>query len=127
MAVPGLHIPVDMELKRAFQELQTKTIESTQKIKIADIQVEGLRRSIQHSKLTDQEISTLPADVRTYEGVGRMFILTPTPDVRLNLEKKIKNADEKIKTLENNKSYLERSLKESEDNIREMVFAKQAK
>jgi len=119
--------PVDMELKKAFQELQVKMVETTQKLRLSDLQVEGLRRSIQHSTITDQEISSLPQETRTYEGVGRMFILTPIPDIHTMLEKKITNADEKIKSLETNKTYLERNLKESEDNLREMITAKQGK
>lgn len=68
-----------------------------------------------------REISTLDGNTRTYESVGRMFILTPMDEVKKNLKKRQETADEKIKALENNKSYLERSLKESENNIREMV------
>lgn len=50
-----------------------------------------------------------------------MFILTPLDVVQQNLKKKQNTADEKIKSFENNKSYLERNLKEAENNIREMV------
>lgn len=34
---------------------------------------------------------------------------------------RFEKADEKIKTLENSKVYLERSLKDSENNLREMI------
>jgi prefoldin subunit 1 len=120
-------VPVDMELKRAFQELQFKMLETSKKLQIADMQIDSLRRIIQHSKLTDQEISTLPSGTPTFEGVGRMFLLTEVADVRSNLENKIRLADEKIKSLEANKTYLERNLKDSEDNLREMVNSKQGK
>lgn len=50
-----------------------------------------------------------------------MFILTPINDVKENLKKRQSGADEKIKALENNKAYLERNLKEAENNLREMV------
>lgn len=49
-------------------------IETTQKLKMADFQIEGYKRSIQHSKLTSQEITALPDAVRTFEGVGRMYV-----------------------------------------------------
>lgn len=68
-----------------------------------------------------REISSLQSDTKTYESVGRMFILTPMDEVKENLKKRQNTAEEKIKTLENNKSYLERSLKEAENNLREMV------
>lgn len=50
-----------------------------------------------------------------------MFILTPMNEVKNNLTKRQTVADEKIKALENNKAYLERNLKEAENNLREMV------
>lgn len=67
------------------------------------------------------EITSLDQNTRTYESVGRMFILTPLDEVKKNLKTKQETAEEKIKALENNKSYLERNLKEAENNIREMV------
>lgn len=54
----------DMELKAAFAELQAKMIESKQKIKIHDIQIENLKRSSTHASLTDQEISQLPEETK---------------------------------------------------------------
>ncbi|XP_076334215.1 prefoldin subunit 1 isoform X2 [Tachypleus tridentatus] len=118
-------IPVDLELKKAFQELQTKMIETTQKLKMSDIQIESLKKTIQHAKLTDSEILSLPADTRMYQGLGRTFLLTTPQDIKKDIEEKIKTSDEKIKNLESNKVYLEKSLKESEDNLREMIAQKQ--
>ncbi|KAJ8868886.1 hypothetical protein PR048_030427 [Dryococelus australis] len=112
---------VDLELKKAFAELQFKMLETSQKLKFADVQIENLKKTIHHAELTDKEIAALPADTRTYESVGRMFILTDMDDVCKHLNKKIETCTEKIKSLENNKNYLERSLKESENNLREMV------
>ena len=54
----------DMELKAAFAELQAKMIESKQKIKIHDIQIENLKRSSTHASLTVQEISQLPEETK---------------------------------------------------------------
>ena len=65
-----------MELKAAFAELQAKMIESKQKIKIHDIQIENLKRSSTHASLTDQEISQLPEETKVYESAGRMFLLS---------------------------------------------------
>jgi len=88
---------------------------------LADIQIDGLKRSITHAQLTEKEISILPPETKTYESLGRMFVLQESTNVQKNLENKIKNCEEKIKALEANKTYLERSLKESENNIREMI------
>lgn len=68
-----------------------------------------------------REICSLETSTKTYESVGRMFLLTPMNEVKDNLKKRQTVADDKIKALENNKAYLERNLKEAENNLREMV------
>ncbi|XP_070544747.1 prefoldin subunit 1-like [Ptychodera flava] len=122
MASAGL--PVDMELKKAFQDHQAMMIDVTQKIKVAEVQKESLKRQEQHAKLTTAELESLPDDVRLYEGVGRMFLLQEKSTILESLRSKIDKSEEKIKNLEANKAYLERSIKESEDNIREMLQQK---
>ena len=54
----------DMELKAAFAELQSKMIESKQKIKLHDLQIENLKRSSTHASLTDDAISLLPEQTK---------------------------------------------------------------
>ncbi|XP_030010154.1 prefoldin subunit 1 isoform X2 [Sphaeramia orbicularis] len=117
--------PVDLELKKAFSELQVKMIDTQQKVKMADLQIEQLNRLQKHAKLTHAEITTLPDNTRLYEGVGRMFILQSKEEINNQLMDKQKTADEKIKELEK-KVYLERSVKEAEDNIREMLLSRRA-
>uniref|UniRef100_A0A8P0T434 Prefoldin subunit 1 n=1 Tax=Canis lupus familiaris TaxID=9615 RepID=A0A8P0T434_CANLF len=87
--------PVDLELKKAFTELHAKVTDTQQKVKLADIHIEQLNRTKKHTHLTDTEIMTLVDETNMYEGVGRI----------------------------RKKSYLERSVKEAEDNIREMLMA----
>ncbi|CAH1119843.1 unnamed protein product [Phaedon cochleariae] len=115
---------VDMELKKAFTELQEKQIETAQKLRIADMQIENLKRNKQHASITEREINALEEGTRTYESVGRMFYLTPVEKVKENLGNKQKTAEEKIKVLESSKSYLENSLQEATKNLRELVQTK---
>lgn len=75
-------------------------VETSQKLKLADLQIETLKRSMTHAQLTDKEISQLPTDTKTYESVGRMFVLKEVTEARLNLDNKIKGCEEKVKTLE---------------------------
>ncbi|XP_075756209.1 prefoldin subunit 1 isoform X1 [Pelodiscus sinensis] len=92
--------PVDLELKKAFTELQAKVIDTQQKVKLADIQIEQLNRTKKHAHLTDAEIMTLVDETRMYEGVGRMFILQSKGVIHNQLLEKQKIAEEKIKELE---------------------------
>jgi prefoldin subunit 1 len=114
----------DMELKKAFMELQSKMVDTKQKLKMADLQIESLKRNITHAGLTESEIGTLPDETRVYESVGRMFILSDKQTVAGRLTDKQSSCQEKIKTLESNKEYLERNLKESENSLRELVAQK---
>ncbi|XP_053107034.1 prefoldin subunit 1 isoform X1 [Hemicordylus capensis] len=117
---------VDKLLGAAFTELQAKVIDTQQKVKLADMQIDQLNRTKKHAHLTDTEIMTLADETRMYEGVGRMFILQSKGVIHNQLLEKKKIAEEKIKELEQRKSYLERSVKEAEDNIREMLMARRA-
>ncbi|XP_068600109.1 prefoldin subunit 1 [Brachionichthys hirsutus] len=118
--------PVDLELKKAFSVLQVKMIDTQQKVKLADLQIDQLTRVQKHAKITHTETAILPDNVRLYEGVGRMFILQSREDINNQLMDKQKTASEKIKELEQKKVYLERSVKEAEDNIREMLLSRRA-
>ncbi|XP_035228360.1 prefoldin subunit 1-like [Stegodyphus dumicola] len=116
---------VDLELKKAFQELQAKVLDTTQKLKLADLQIDSLTKAIQHSELTQKELKSLPENTPMYSGVGRMFVLTSHDDINGMLSKKIQTSQDKIKELETSKAYLQRSMKESEENLRELVATKQ--
>ncbi|KAL4659795.1 prefoldin subunit 1 [Arapaima gigas] len=118
--------PIDLELKKAFAELQSKMIDTQQKVKLADLQIEQLTRVKKHANLTHAEIAMLPDSTRMYEGVGRMFILQSKSEINSQLTEKQRTADEKIKELEQKKTYLERSVKEAEDNIREMLMSRRS-
>ncbi|KAM4705348.1 prefoldin subunit 1 [Rhinophrynus dorsalis] len=118
--------PVDLELKKAFTELQAKVIDTQQKVKLADLQIEQFNRTKKHAHLTNLEIQSLSDATPMYEGVGRMFVFHPKEKILSQLLNKQKVADEKIAELEQKKSYLERSVKDAEDNIREMLMARRA-
>ena len=111
----------DSDLKKAFQELQAKMITTTQQVKLAEAQIAQLTRNITHAKLTDQQLSNFPEDTRTYQAVGRMFILEPIEQVRTDLKKKIDEGEVKIKTIEQNKEFLQKNVKDHENSIREML------
>ncbi|CAG9763358.1 unnamed protein product [Ceutorhynchus assimilis] len=115
---------VDLELKKAFVELQEKKLATEQNLRISKVQIENLKRSQQRAVITGREISTLKDTINTYESVGRMFVLTPKPIVEEKIKKIKSEADEKIKTLETQMTYWENSLKEATDVLRELVQSK---
>lgn len=58
-----------------LSQLQMKMIDIQTSVKKSTTQVEGLKREIQRSKLTDKEINTLPVDTPMFSSVGRMYEL----------------------------------------------------
>lgn len=113
--------PIDLELRKAFVELQVKMVETSKKIQVIDSQISVLKRVLHRVEITQHEISTLPPGTKTYESIGRMFLLTDMDEVKSNLKNREAQLTTRTTELENNKQYLEKNLKESEDNIREMV------
>jgi prefoldin subunit 1 len=66
----------------------------------------------------------LEEGTKTYESVGRMFVLTPIDQVKESLQKKQALSEEKIKVLVNNMAYLQNSLKDATNSLRELVQQK---
>lgn len=130
----------DMELKKrfaraikqdasvqAFAELQAKMVSSSQQIKVSEMQIESLKRTMKHAQLVEQELAQIPDTTRCYDGIGKMFVLESVASIKENLAKKTAVAENKIKTIEKNRTHMEKSLKESEDNLRELIISKQQK
>lgn len=71
-----------------------------------------------------REIAGLEPGTKTYESIGRMFVLTPKAIVEENLKKKQATLEEKVKHLEAQMTYLDNSLKEATNSLRELVQQK---
>ena len=56
--------------------------------------------------------------------MGRMFLMSDIDNVRSGLNKKTESLKEKIHVLNTNKEYLDRQVKEQENNLRELITAK---
>ena len=124
---PKLSNEVLSDLKKAFEELQVKILSNRSQMKVITTQSDYLKRQIQHSKLTESEIQQLNEGVRMYEGIGRMFVLSDKTKTLTTLDKKAKECETKIANFEKSKEYLDKSLKDSENSLRELISAKQGK
>lgn len=113
--------PVDLELKKAFLELQVKMIETSKKIHDIDSEIIAVDRVLKQVMVNSRGISELPEGTKTYEAVGRIFLLQDLGKLRNKFEEREEELKLRIKDLKDKKEYLEKNLKESENNIREMV------
>lgn len=57
---------------QAFAELSVKKIQAESQIRISNAQIDSFNRKIQHAVLVEQEVKSLPGDVKIYKAVGRM-------------------------------------------------------
>ena len=57
-----------------LNQLQMKMIDIQTSLKKSSGQIEGLKREIQRSKLTDKEINTMNSETPMYSPVGRMYV-----------------------------------------------------
>ncbi|XP_061387708.1 prefoldin subunit 1 [Musca vetustissima] len=112
---------MDMELKKAFTEMQINKIETTKKINMIDMKCDMVKTGKQKYQLTEKGTSDLTDDTRVYLSVGRMFVLTNVNDMRGDLKAKQEKCDKAIDLLSKKKEFLLKSLKDQEDGLRELV------
>lgn len=115
---------MDQELKKAFVELQRKMVGTNQKLQLKDQQIEQINKIKKENEITSKEFAKLSSDTIVYESVGRSFILTDLDSMKENLLVENKSIDEKIANLIKDKDFLTRSIKQSEENLRELVQQK---
>ncbi|XP_030555562.1 prefoldin subunit 1 [Drosophila novamexicana] len=112
---------MDMELKKAFAEMQVNKLETTKKINMIDMKCDMVKTGKQKYTLTEKSTSNLTDDTRVYMSVGRMFLLTDLDNMRSELKSKQDKCDKAIELLEKKKEFLQKSLKDQEDGLRELV------
>ncbi|KAG4070788.1 hypothetical protein HA402_011014 [Bradysia odoriphaga] len=113
--------PVDLELKRAFTEMQVNKIETTKKLKMLDLQMDVLKTSKKKYAITSTEVTELTPDASVFSSVGRMFVLSTVPDICQELKTKEEKCENLVSQLDEKKLFLIKCLKEQEDNLRELV------
>lgn len=115
---------MDMELKKAFTEVQINRIETTKKINMLDMKHDMVKTGKHKCILTEKGTSDLPDDARVYLSVGRMFVLTNVENMRADLKSKQEKCENTLDLLRKKKEFLVKSLKDQEDNLRELVQQK---
>ncbi|XP_017048980.1 prefoldin subunit 1 [Drosophila ficusphila] len=112
---------MDIELKKAFTEMQINKLDTTKRINMINMKCEMLKTGKHKYQLTEKSTSKLDDDSRVYQSVGRMFLLTDVQNMREDLKAKQEKCDKAIELLEKKKEFLQKSLKDQEDGLRELV------
>ncbi|KAJ0744791.1 putative prefoldin beta [Helianthus annuus] len=107
--------------KTAFVEIQGRMIETTAKLKQVQNQMRNKESEKKRAYLTLEELRQLSDDTNTYKSIGRTFVLEPRPFLMNEQEKKLKDSETAIASLQTSKEYLEKQLTEVEANLRELL------
>lgn len=71
-------------------------------------------------QLTTVELDSIPKDANVYEGVGKMFVASPTADVKTRLSKETEEIKSDVGNLEKKLNYLETTYKNSQQHIEQL-------
>ncbi|PZC78823.1 hypothetical protein B5X24_HaOG217149 [Helicoverpa armigera] len=86
-------------------------LEASERNQIIDSQLELLKQVLYNLKITEQEFSKLPPETRTYEPVGRMFLLTDIDKFMNSLKSQQTQLTARASELEHHKKTAENALK----------------
>lgn len=119
--------------------MQINKLDTTKKINMIDMKCDMVKKGKHKYTLTEKGTSNLTDDTRwahqltsswtwlkmfvfrVYLSVGRMFLLTDVDNMREDLKSKQDKCDKAIELLEKKKEFLQKSLKDQEDGLRELV------
>ena len=101
-------------------------METTQKAKHLTQTIMQREQDIRRSALTGTEMSGLPDDVGCYKGLGRSFVKEPKGDIMTTLENTVKAAAASEIESQAAEEYLQKTLAETEANIKELLQGNEA-
>ncbi|KAG0461645.1 hypothetical protein HPP92_021649 [Vanilla planifolia] len=107
--------------RTAFVELQGRMIETTAKLKQVQNQMRGKEGEKKRAYLTLEELQQLADNTNTYKSIGKLFVLEPKSVMVAEQERKLKDSETAITSMQSSKEYLEKQLVEVESNIRELL------
>ncbi|XP_027204611.1 prefoldin subunit 1 [Dermatophagoides pteronyssinus] len=114
----------DPELTRAFQELQIQVLNTREKVRHIEAEIQACERQALIYELTKKTVADLKSDHQCFIGLGRAFARQEPSQVLAQLDSRIGKNQEKIRTIKQAKDYQEAKVKETENNIREMIQQK---
>jgi len=107
-------------LQKLLQEIEQKAAFSQQQIGIVKAQIAAKNREGRILQLTSSEVASLPEETNVYEGVGKMFVWSPSADVKQRLAAESEELKSDTSNLEKKLHYLETTYKNSQQSIEQL-------
>ncbi|KAH7096010.1 Prefoldin [Paraphoma chrysanthemicola] len=108
-------------LQKVLQEISQKKAFAEQQLLIVRQQKTARTREGRMLQLTSSEVSSLPAETRVYEGVGKMFVLTPTSSVQARLQAESEALVKEMSNLDKKEDYLEKTYANSKSSLEQVL------
>ncbi|MCJ1365295.1 hypothetical protein MMC16_004416 [Acarospora aff. strigata] len=103
------------------EEIESRAALAQRDLSVVKSHIAAKQRDVRLLQLTSSELSQLPKDTNVYEGVGKMFILSPTAVVEKRLVSEATELNSDISNLGKKLHYLETTHKNSREHIDQIL------
>jgi len=101
-----------------LQEIEQKSAFAQQQLGIVKSQIASKNRESRMLQLSEVELDTLPKETPIYDGVGKMFVLTSTAEVKTRQAKEASDVKAELANLDKKLHYLQTTYDNSQQHIR---------
>ncbi|PVV04256.1 hypothetical protein BB560_001247 [Smittium megazygosporum] len=106
---------------QVYKNIQEKIVKTSKQLSTVEAQLSSNTREAKKAELTNAEIAALPKDTTTYVSVGKMFVLKPKEAICTDLAKQATLMYSIADALGKKKVYLQKELKDAQDNMRDFI------
>ncbi|KAF2471994.1 Prefoldin [Lindgomyces ingoldianus] len=108
-------------LQKILREIGQKKAFAEQQLAIVRQQMAVKNRENRMLQLTASEVGSLPEDTKVYEGVGKMFVCTPIPEVQKRISFESDELKSDMSNLEKKQDYLEKTYQNSKQSLEQVL------
>ncbi|KAL9064632.1 MAG: hypothetical protein Q9161_008760 [Pseudevernia consocians] len=108
-------------IHKLAQEIESRALSAQREINIVKTAVAAKQRDIRMLELTTTEVKQLSKDTKVYQGVGKMFVFSPTSDVEKRLSSETAELKSDISNLNIKLHSLETTHKNSREHIERII------
>ncbi|CAF9909999.1 hypothetical protein IMSHALPRED_008526 [Imshaugia aleurites] len=110
-------------LQKLAQEIESQALSAQREINIVKTAIAAKQRDIRMLELTSTEVKQLSKDTKVYQGVGKMFVFSPTSDIEKRLSSETAELKSDISNLNKKLHYLETTHKNSREHIEKIILS----
>ena len=110
----------DETLRKILVQLNQTAMQSSRALTISKQQTAGKERERRILQLTMDEINQMDVGINLYKGVGKMFLMVPSTEMKTNLKTQEKELSDDINSLNKKSKYLEKQYNDAQNQLRDI-------